>query len=569
MKMRTGILLSIAISLALAVGCGRDDRASDALTGGCVVTAHPLATAAAADVLREGGGAVDAAVAAAFALAVVEPYSSGLGGGGFFVVHDAQTDLQLTLDAREVAPAAADRDMFLRDGVAVPALSRDGALSVAVPSLVRGLEELHRERGRLPWERLVAPAVALAREGFPVDAELAERIAKHAPRFDAAATVIFLPGGRTPAVGETLVQADLAATLEGIAAEGAAGFHEGRTAELMAAAVQDAGGLLTVDDLAAIRPVWREPQRGSFGPWTIVGMPLPSSGGMLLQQILALAEPWDLVSRPAAERLHLTAEAMKIAFADRARWLGDPDQVGDPTAVLLDPARLDSLRALVRPETAYPEHRLAGAEAAPRESDDTSHLSVVDADGNAVAATLTVNLSFGSGMVAAGTGVVLNDEMDDFSAAPGAPNYFGLVGGEANAVAPGKRPLSSMTPTIVLGASGVRLVAGSPGGSRIITATLQTVLDVLVLDMEPAASLAAPRIHHQWTPAKLFTETEVPMDVGIIDDLAARGHVMATRKSVGNVQLIVVDPETRTPVGAADPRGQGKALFIPRGTDGP
>ncbi len=537
------------------------------MAGGCAVTAHPLDTKVAGDVLADGGNAVDAAVAAAFALAVVEPYSSGLGGGGFFLVHDAATGSQSALDARETAPSGARRDMFMVDGAADPDLSRDGALSVAVPALVRGLEELHRRHGRLEWSRLVADAVELAAEGFPADSLLVRAVAEEQDRLDQAARAVFMPEGRVPVQGEIIVQRDLAVTLAAIRDGGATAFHEGPVAEALATAVTSTGGLLTVDDLATIRPVWRDPILGRFGGRTIVGMPPPSSGGILLQQMLDMVGGWDLGAMGEADRTHLLAHAMAFAFADRSLWIGDPDHVEVPIAMLLDEARTDSLRALVDPDRVV-ERRVGDRRGAPKESDDTTHLSIIDADGNAVAATLTINLSFGSGMMAEGTGVVLNDEMDDFSAAPGTPNAFGLVGGEANAVASGKRPLSSMTPTIVLEDGDVRVVAGSPGGSRIITATLQCLVNVLVLDMHPAEAVARPRVHHQWLPAALYHEPDA-LAPAVRASLAARGHELRERKKVGNVQMIVVDPVTRTPVGAPDPRGLGAAVFVSRGDASP
>ena len=556
----------VCAGFILVSGCSSQHESGRCLTGGCVVTAHPLATAAAAEVLRSGGNAVDAAVAAAFTLAVVEPYSSGLGGGGFFVLHDAATDRQFALDARETAPAAATRDMYLVDGVVDPLRSRDGAHSVAVPSLVRGLEVLHREHGRLPWAQLIEAAERLAREGFPVDARLVEHIVEERERFDAESKRIFLFDNEIPGIGDVLRQVDLAKTLHQIRSEGADGFHRGEVAERIVAAIADAGGSLTLDDLAGSAPVWRDPIRGRFRNWTVIGMPPPSSGGLHLQQMLDILNGWSLRELTAAERIHVMAQAMTFAYADRSRWLGDPDFVDVPVDMLLDPARTDSLQALIGLDSIYPRHLVAGVGIGPHESDDTTHLSIIDADGNAVAATLTINLSFGSGMVAAGTGVILNDEMDDFAAAPGVANAFGLLGSEANAVAPGKRPLSSMTPTLVLGDAGVHAVCGSPGGSRIITATLQALLNVLVDDLDPVTAVSRPRIHHQWSPPDLFFETGA-VD-GLTQALEDMGHVLTHRQTVGNVQLIVVDESKGIPIGASDPRGIGAAAFIARGDDG-
>ncbi len=545
-----------SLLLLLVTGCARD---TGGLRGSAVATAHGLATDVAAEVLRDGGHAVDAAVAAAFALAVVEPYSSGLGGGGFFVVHLADAGTQLALDARETAPAAATRDMYLSDGVVVPRLSRDGALSVATPSLVKGLAELHARCGRRPWAELVEPARRLAAEGFPVDARLRERIEIHRHRFDAAARAVFLPGGETPAVDAILRQPDLAATLSAIRDRGAAGFHAGPVAERIVTAVQSAGGGLALSDLADYRPVWREPVRGAYRGHEVISMPPPSSGGVHLVQMLNMLRDAGLAQLPPDDpaRYHRLAETMKFAYADRSLWLGDPDFTDVPVAWLTSSARADSQAALIRTDGVYPWRLCGGASTTATEGEHTTHLSVVDAAGNAVAATLTVNLGFGSGMVAAGTGVVLNDEMDDFVAAPGVPNAFGLVGGDANAVAPGKRPLSSMTPTILLRDGCVFMVTGSPGGSRIITATLQTVLAVVDHGLGPADAVGLPRIHQQWRPDTLFHEPTA-VATGALDVLRRLGHTPVERETVGNVQLIVVDPDGR-PVAASDPRGVGKA----------
>lgn len=557
MTRRIPVPVTMLLLVLLLTGCAREP---DGLRGAAVATAHGLATDAAADVLRDGGNAVDAAVAAAFVLAVAEPYSSGLGGGGFFVIHMAGGGEQFALDARETAPAAANRDMYLRDGVVMPGLSRTGALSVATPGLVRGLEAVHARCGRRPWAELVELARRLAAEGVPVDAHLLARIEYHRNRFDAAAREVFLPGGELPAEGALLRQSDLAATLAAIRDGGAEGFHDGPVAERIVAAVRSAGGGLSRDDLANYTPVWREPVRGRYRDLDIISMPPPSSGGVHLVQMLNMLRDADLPGLPtnASARYHRLAETMKFAYADRSRWLGDPDHVDVPTERLLSTARADSQAALIAPDTVYPWRLCGGIDVNAPEGDHTTHLSVVDAEGNAVAATLTVNLGFGSGMVAAGTGVVLNDEMDDFVAAPGVPNAFGLVGGEANAVAPGKRPLSSMTPTILLRDGRVFMVTGSPGGSRIITATLQTILAVVDHGLSPGAAAALPRIHEQWCPDTLYYEPAA-VDSTTLGALRGLGHALRERASMGNVQLIVVGEDGR-PVGASDPRGIGRAL---------
>ncbi len=551
---------------------GRVARADSVM----VVAAQPLATAAGLQILRAGGNAVDAAVAVALALAVVEPYSSGLGGGGFALSFTARDGSVRALDFRETAPAAARRDMFLVDGEASGAFSRYGALAVAAPALARGLAELHRAGGRLPWPRLVAPAVALGRDGFPVTALLRARIAAGDSIFNAPARAVFLPGGRVPAVGDTLRQPELARTLAALARDGGEALNAGPLAAALARAVRQEGGLLTEADLSAVRPVWREPVHGSYRGLEVWSMPPPSSGGVHLVQMLNIlagyhlpnpfatcgedegpAEPADL-AYARDDVVHLLVESMKFAYADRSRYLGDPDFVSVPVRRLISRAYADSLRARIDPDAALPWDALAGAPVVLPESDQTSHLSVVDGAGDAVAMTLTINLSFGSGLLAAGTGVILNDEMDDFVAAPGVPNAFGLVGGAANAIAPGKRPLSSMTPTILLRDGRVFLVSGSPGGSRIITTVLQTVLNVVDFGLDAGAAVSAPRIHHQWYPPEVFYEP-FGLTRRCARLLAARGHVLQPREALGNAQLIVVDPATGRRAGASDPRGEGAA----------
>ena len=476
---RVLILMALQVMLPAAAGHAADGPATG--TRCMVATAEPHATMAALEVLRDGGNAFDAAVTAALVLGVTEPYSSGLGGGGFVVGFRQQDGHAFALDCRETAPAAAARDMFLGpDGHADPALSRTGALSVAVPGLARGLAD-----------------------------------------------------------------------------HGADAFYTGTVAHRLAAAVQAGGGLLTVADLADYRAVWREPVRGAYRGLDVVSMPPPSSGGVHLVQMLNILEPFDLAAAGygSADAWHPVLEAMKLAFADRSRFLGDPDFVDVPADWLTGRAHADSQRALILPDAVIDPGRLVGA-AAPAESQHTTHFSIVDPEGNAVAATLTINLGFGSGMIAPGTGVILNDEMDDFAAEPGAPNAFGLVQGERNAVGAGRRPLSSMTPTVVVRDGAVYMVTGSPGGSRIITSTLQTVLHVVDFGMDARQAAAAPRVHHQWSPAHGWYE-HYGMAPEVRRDLARRGHDLRPRGAMGNVQVIVRDGDGWT--GASDPRGVGLA----------
>ena len=554
----------VVLWLAAAVSPGvraADEPARD--EHGMVVCAEPAAALAASAVLREGGTAADAAITAAMVLAVTEPYASGLGGGGFVVGYDRARTEAYALDARETAPAAAHREMFLQpDGSADPQRSRTGALSVAVPGLVCGLWELHLAHGRLPWSRLLAPAIALARDGFVVPEMLASRLAVHhaAGRLDPALVAVFLPEGRLPQVGEVLRQPDLATTLTLLAAEGPEVFYRGEIARALVAAVAAADGILTLSDLADYRAVWRQPLEGRYRGRTVISMPPPSSGGVHLLQMLNLLEPEDLAAAGygSAAAWHPMLEVMKLAYHDRSRYLGDPDFHPVPVAWLLSKARTDSLRVGLHPDRVLPSAAVPAALPVV-EPEHTSHLSVVDAAGNAVAATLTINLSFGAGMVAAGTGVILNDQMDDFAAAPGQPNAFGLVQGEANAVAPRKRPLSSMTPTVVLDGDEVFMVTGSPGGSHIITATLQTIVHVLDFGMDARQAAAVPRVHHQWSPDCGWYEA-FGMSPDTRRELERRGHQLRTRTTMGNVQVIVRDPETGGWTGASDPRGMGLAI---------
>jgi len=526
-----------------------------------VVTAHPLATAVGVKMLRQGGNAVDAAVAVAFALAVVEPYSSGLGGGGFLLGFDAADGQVWALDCRETAPAAADRDMYLVDGLPDPQLSMTGPLAVAVPGLVRGLWAVHQRGGRLPWPSVLQEAIGLARRGFPVSPLLRERIAANSQRLDPAARQLFLPGDAVPVSGSLLRQMDLAGTLAAIARHGPDAFYTGRIARLLVESVAASGGILTTADLLGYRAIWRQPIHGRYRGREVWSMPPPSSGGVHLVQMLNILEGFDLsaAGHGSAAAWHPMVEAMKFAFADRSIYLGDSDFVTVPVHRLTSRAYADSLRAMIREDRALPATAIRGVTAIPPESHDTTHLSVIDAEGNAVAATLTINLGFGSGILAAGTGVLLNDEMDDFASAPGQPNAFGLLGAEANSIAGGKRPLSSMTPTILVEDGRVVLITGSPGGSRIITTTLQTVIHIVDFGMDVQQAVTAARIHQQWHPPTVFHEA-----FGISPDtfrlLAAKGHRLQQRAPMGNAQVIVVDLQTGRRFGGSDPRGMGLAL---------
>jgi gamma-glutamyltranspeptidase/glutathione hydrolase len=532
-------------------------------TQAAVATANPLASEAAAEVLRAGGNAADAAVAAAFALAVVEPESSGLGGGGLALVYVAREGKVHAIDFREAAPAAATPTMFLRDGKPDPGLSRCGGLAAAVPGAVKGYAEIARRFGRRPLASLVEPAARLAERGVPVGEHYRRAAADVVAclRADRAAAATFLApsaeGGEVPPPGWRLVQRDLARTLRAIGRDPGS-FYRGPLADRIAAADRARGGVLTAADLAAYRTREREPLWGAFRDHRVATFPLPSAGGAILLGLLAGmdGEAPPVGAEPTERHLHAFAEVEKRLFARRAAALGDPDQVPGAEAAaraMADPAAARALRAEVG-ERATPADRISPGPA----PGHTTHLSVVDAEGNAVALTTTVNLRFGSGVVVPGTGILLNDEMDDFDAAPGAANAFGLEGGGANLPAPGKRPLSSMAPTLVFApGGGVLLAVGSPGGSTIpstVAWVVVRVLDGMALDR----ALATPRIHHQWKPDRILAEPGA-LSPETRAALEARGHaVRESEGPFGNPQAVRVDPGTGFREAASDPRGEGR-----------
>jgi len=527
---------------------------------GAVVTADRHATAAGLEVLKAGGNAVDAAVTVALVLAVTHPQAGNLGGGGFMVIRLAD-GRSTTLDFREVAPAAASRDMYLKpDGSVHPDKSLWGALAGGVPGSPAGLLAAHAKFGTRDFASLVAPAVRLARGGFEVDQFLAQALAaKHRilSRFPTTRAV-FYKGDRPLQRGERLVQADLAATLDRLAEGGFDGFYKGATAQRFVGSLQSVGGVIRESDLASYKPVWREPVQASYRGHTVVSMPPVSSGGIAVIQMLNILEGFDLATSGfgSSQTLHLMAESMKRAYADRARWLGDPGFFTVPQAGLVSKEYAARHRESIRADKVSKVAH--GVPAGAKESKDTTHFSIVDSAGNAVSCTTTINSTFGSGLVVGGTGFLLNNEMDDFSAKPGVPNQFGLVGGEANAIAPGKRMLSSMTPTIVLKDGEVRLVLGSPGGGRIINTVLQVILNVLDHGLPVDQAVRAPRVHHQWKPDHLFWE-RAGLSADVRAGLTRRGHRLAPAPSViGRCQAIEILPDG-TRFAAADPRSGGSA----------
>lgn len=532
---------------------------------GMVASAHPLASEAGLLVLKQGGNAIDAAVATTLAISVVEPASAGLGGGGFLLVRLGKTGEIKALDFRERAPLAATPKMYLdAQGKVRPKASTDGYLAVGVPGTVAGLYDVQHRYGKLPWKTVVAPAIQLAAKGFPVSWRLADAIAQQKTlQQNPAARKIFTRNGMPLQPGDQLVQADLAKTLTSIANEPQS-FYTGKLAEAIARDMSANQGLITLADLKRYHPIWRDPVCGNFRAARICSMPPPSSGGVHLLEILNILGDTDFKAMGwhSPDALHLMIEAMRIAYADRAVYLGDPDFVKVPVAALISPAYAKLRRQEIDPQKARSASQVQAADPETlkrlgKESNDTSHLSVVDNAGNAVSLTFTINLGFGAGVVVPGTGIILNNEMDDFAIAPGVPNAFGLVGGDANAIAPGKTPLSSMTPTIVTEKGQLRLVAGSPGGSTIITTVLQVVLNVLVYDMNARQAVAAPRLHQQWLPDKLVVERQ-GFDRLTLDDLSRRGNQIEERSSWGNADAIVRSPDG-TLEGAADPRGEGAA----------
>ncbi len=539
----------------------RDTVRAVAAEHGMVVAQEKLSAQIGADILRRGGNAVDAAVATGFAMAVTYPRAGNIGGGGFMVIHSADRNEDITIDYRETAPAATTPQIFLgADGKPDTTKSRDSALGVGVPGTVAGLAMALDKygSGQFTLAQLLAPAIALARDGFIVSDDIADTLPswhRRLARWPSSARIFSRPDGTPLGEGDRLVQGDLAETLSAVAALGPRGFYEGPVAEKLARAVTDAGGIMAPADLKAYQPVIRAPVRGTYRGYDIVSMPLPSSGGVVLVETLNILEGFQLadLKQGSPASLHLLIEAMKRAYADRARYLGDPAFVNAPIETLIAKDYAAKLRAGISTERATPSQELVSASAAPREGSNTTHFSVVDARGNAVSNTYTLNFSYGVGLVADGTGVLLNNELDDFTAAVGASNAYGLVGFEANLPGPGKRPLSSMSPTIVLRNGKPVLVTGSPGGSRIISTVLQVIVNVLDYKMDVAAAVAAPRLHHQWLPDEVRVERGFPDDVLLA--LKAMGHLVVEPMGQTSANSILVTPNRL--LGAADPRTRG------------
>lgn len=549
---------ALLLLFALFLCCGRVLAAQD-----CgIASAHPLASRAGCEILQSGGNAFDASVAVAAALAVVEPFSSGLGGGGFMLLHRGSDAFEVFVDARETAPGQAAPAFYLgADGKPRGRLSLEGPTAAGIPGTPAAIDWVATRYGRLPLSRSLAPAIRLAEEGFPADARYAAATAAReaALKNDSNAARIFLDGGKAVGVGFLVRQPQLALTLRRIAEQGRDAFYRGDAARSMVDAVRAGGGLWELADLENYRVIEREPLRFSYRGAQITTAPLPSSGGLVLAQSLFILEPLNLASLGETDRAHYVVEAMRRGYHDRARYMGDPGFVQVPARLATKSYALKR-GASIRSERATPSTELAAAAAA-SEGEDTTHFSIVDAEGNRVAATLSVNGVFGSGFVAGDSGVLLNNHMDDFSLAIGEANLYGLQGSEANAVAPGKRPLSSMSPTFVEDARGV-LVLGSPGGSRIISMVLLGILDYVDQPQTDLKRLVgAPRYHHQYLPDRIQIEPE-----GFGEDwiaaLKAKGHaVEAGRRRWGNMQVVYFDKKTGWITTANDPRGQAGVLF--------
>lgn len=525
-----------------------------------IASAHPLATEAGFEILNKGGNVFDAAVAVSAALAVVEPSGSGLGGGGFWLLHRASDGFETMIDGREKAPLAAHRDMFLdKNGKVVPRLSVDGALAAAIPGMPAALVHLSKTYGRLPLAQSLAPAIRYARDGFAIG-EIHRKLLKFRidmMKKDPETARQFLDDGNVPEYKSILRQPDLANTLMQLADDGRDGFYDGDVAEKLVASVRKAGGIWTLQDLADYQVIEREPVRGWYRGIKITSAAPPSAGGIVLIEALNILSGYDLKHADDITRKHLIAEAMRRAYHDRSLYLGDADFVDVPVRRLLNEDYAAGLRSSLRLDKALPSAMLSGDIQDASDGPHTTHFSIIDAEGNRVAATLSVNFPFGAGLVAAGTGVVLNDEMDDFVSLPGAKNIYGLVGGLANAIAPGKRMLSSMTPAFLEDDKRIA-VLGTPGGSRIISMVLLGALD-FADGNGPDSWVRVPRFHHQFIPDMIEYEKEA-LTADEISNLSVRGHQLKeARYRYGNMQAVMRDKTTNTLTAASDPRGEGRA----------
>lgn len=552
------LLISLSIPLSIP-----PTFAAQSPSQAAVATAHPLATQAGIEILRAGGNAFDAAVAITAAIGVVEPYGSGLGGGGFWLLHRAEDGFEVMVDGREMAPGAAHRDMYLDTrGEIIPNASIDGPLAAGIPGVPAAMAHIARRYGQLPLSKTLAPAIRLAREGFEVD-EHYQRYAGFRVdilRAHPSAAKIFLHDNAVPPVGFRLKQPELAVTLEAIATTDGEAFYRGELAKRLVQGVRRAGGIWTREDLQNYRVVERTPIRSTYRGMTITSAAPPSSGGIALAEMFTMLGRFDLTQMKQTDRVHLSIEIMRRAYRDRAEYLGDSDIVDVPVARLTSTDHARQLAQTIRPDRATPSAKLASVARPGGKGADTTHFSVLDRQGNRVAATLSINYPFGSCFVAPGTGILLNDEMDDFSAKPGVPNAYGLVGAEANAIAPGKRPLSSMSPTFLEDARGIAIL-GTPGGSRIITMVLLGALEYAA-GGDARQLVERPRFHHQYLPDEVVFEPDTFSDA-TRQALKQRGHMLKPQQTgYGNMQAIVWDRHKNTVTAASDPRGIGQATLI-------
>jgi len=557
----SGILVATLILMVLPIAPSGASREPVRARHGIVASTSELASQTGVEVMRKGGNAIDAAVAVALALAVTWPAAGNLGGGGFMLIRKANGDTEI-IDYRERAPLAASRDMYLdKEGNVIKGASTVGYKAAGVPGTVAGMALAAQRHARLKWEELVEPARKLASEGFTLDYHTARSIQgseKLLGQFPDSRR-IFLRDGKLYEEGEHLVQPELAATLERIKTQGPREFYEGKTAQLIAADMKANGGLVTERDLKEYEPTVRKPLRGTYRGYEIVTMPPPSSGGTALLEMLNMLEHYDLgsMSPGSSDVLHLLVEAQRRAFADRAEFLGDADFVKVPVAGLVSKKYAADLAKTINPDRATPSAQVRAGNPVGYESTETTHFTVIDSEGNVVSNTYTLNGGFGCGATAKGTGVLLNNEMDDFTSKPGVPNAYGLLQSENNAIAPRKRPLSAMTPTIVLKDGKLVLAVGSPGGPTIINTVLQVLINVLDFGMNIQQAIDSPRIHHQWMPDEIRWER-----FGLNKDTRAalekRGHVFSERPTLlGDAEGIMIEPKTGMRLGASDPRSGG------------
>ncbi|MCP3870812.1 MAG: gamma-glutamyltransferase [Gammaproteobacteria bacterium] len=551
------IALWVPLCAAVAQPIMEGQRSHPAVAAqGMVATSHHEATRVALDVLKAGGNAIDAAVTAGFVLAVTQPRSGNIGGGGFMLVSSEKTGEVDAIDYREKAPKGAFEKLFQdQDGNVVKERSRFSHLSAGVPGTVAGLALALEKYGTLSLKEVLAPAIKLAEEGFVVPKRFSDGLKQRKDRLQkwpSSTEVFYKADGGYYETGELFRQPDLARTLKRISDQGIKGFYEGETAQLIVEDMKKHEGLITLEDLKAYKPVIRKPVQGNYRGYDIYSMSPPSSGGAHIVQILNVLEPYPIgrYGHNSARTIHLMAEAMKRAYADRSKYLGDSDFVKVPLAGITSKPYAAELRASIDPFFATPSTEVGPGDPTPYESNETTHFSVVDQYGNAVSNTYTINFSYGSGIVVPGAGFILNNEMDDFSAKPGVPNAYGLLGGKANAIEPGKRMLSSMSPTIVKKDGKNFLVTGSPGGSRIITTTLQVIMNVIDHGMNVQSAVNAPRIHHQWLPDEIRIEEGLSADT--VSLLQSQGHQVKKKSAMGAIQSIMIKEGMF--YGAADPR---------------